>query len=320
VTDTTATQLPTVSLTPDKLFYSLKLWIEQIKVAITRDAAAKATLLEQLSQERLAEAKAMAEAGKTDLANQALAEANAKLAEAQKAIEAANAADKDISKLTAEVNADQAKFAVVLTSVLAKAPADVQAQLQPAVTDLLTQVAATQDTVTNDDKAAEEAAKIADEAKLKTDLSAMQPRMVLVLNAMSKASGKSLNDVLAMYKKNPGLGNIAKALGLKMGAVQHAAQIQWMMVNKDGSVTIDLNAQPTTTPTAPATAPTGTQVTAPTAATTTVTLDAKTEADDEDKAEDAARLEISKGKGKEKQEQEHGKGQEKSKEHGNGKH
>ncbi len=304
-----STALPEVSLTPDKLFYSLKLWVEKIQLLITTDAANKAALLEAQAQTRLAEAKAMAEAGKADLATAALNEAAAKLEAAKAAIDKAADSNKDISKLSAMIEADQAKFAVALSVMIEKAPDEVKAQVEPMIADLLVQVATNADAAAKDETAAEEAAKVAEEAKLEAELGALQPRMVLVLDAMAKASGKDLKDVLGMYQKNPGLGRIAKELGVKMGPVQHAAQAEW---KKGGKVEIELTAPTTPAPTTTA----NTDATA--TATVTAPATAQVEVQEEEQVQIAVPgLSISvKGKAN----VEHGKGQAKQNgNNGNGK-
>jgi len=220
-------ELPAVTIKPDQFFYGLKLWVENIKVAVTRDAIERAALLEQQAQTRLAEAKLMAEAGKMDLAQQALNEAKAKLGEAEKVMASAATANKDISRLATKIDSDQTTFAVVLTKILDKAPAETKEAMEPVVAEMLVQLAVMNETATPDEQAKEEAEKAIEEAKLQKELSALQPRMVLVLKAMAEASGKSLEEVAAMYKAHPGLGVLAKQLNLKMGPVQHAAQMEW---------------------------------------------------------------------------------------------
>jgi hypothetical protein len=232
----TTTALPTVSVTPDSMFYQLKLLVEKIRMAITIDAVDKATLLEQQAEVRLAEAKVMAEAGKADMAQAALVEAQTKLAAAQAQMKLAAKSNKDLTKLQSMVNLDETQFATVLSGILAKAPVDVQAKVQVMAADLLTQVSANKDTASKDDQAKVDADKVTTDAKLQSELSDLQPRQILVLNAMAKASGKSLADVFAMYQANPGLGRIAQELSLKMGAVQHAAQIEWKVAQKVDAV------------------------------------------------------------------------------------
>lgn len=243
-TDTTA-QLPDAGITPDQFLYKIKVLIENLRVVLTRDAADRAALLEQQAQTRLAEAKAMADEGKLDLAQQAMIEAQAKLEAAQQSIESSKQTDEQIAELAAKVEADQDTFVNALNEVLAKLPEDTRLKVEPTVAEIAVQVAALQDAAKQDEAAKEEAEKAAEEADLKEELSALQPRMVLVLNSMAKASGKSLAEVFVMYQQNPGLGRIAKELGLKMGAVQHAAQIDWKKVQKDGYV-IDITSGTTT--------------------------------------------------------------------------
>jgi hypothetical protein len=316
VESSTDAQLPQVTMTPDKILYVLKLWVEKIQLVITTDAADRAAILETQAQTRLAEAKAMAEAGKQDLAQTALDEAKAKLEAAQKEIEAAAKANKDMTELSTKISADQNKFADAINVMLAKAPEQVRAEFEPVAAELMVQIAANQDAAKQDEAARQEAEKLAEQA----DMEGLQPRMVLVLNAMANASGKDLKDVYAMYKVNPGLGRIAKALGLKMGAVQHAAQIQWKLVQA-GDVT--------TAPTAQTTAPalTTTQAQTGTAAATSTTVTTEEEDDDAKIDADSKTTIVIPGlnlaqKGKENAEQ--GKGHEKQEEHGkgngNGKH
>lgn len=220
-------ELKEVTLTPDKLFYFLKLWVEQVQLSLTRNAAARAALLEEQAQTRLAEAVALAEAGKADLAQKAMLEAKAKLVSASKEIGEATESGKDLEKLITQIEADQTRFAKAVSKIVEELPVEVKEEMEPLTTDLLVQVALAQDSVKQEEAPAEEAEQTAAEAGLEAELAGLQPRMVLVLQAMAKASGKELAEVYAMYQQNPGLGNIAKELGLKMGPVQHAAQIHW---------------------------------------------------------------------------------------------
>jgi hypothetical protein len=235
--------LPNAGLTPDKLFYFLKLWIEQVQLTLTRDAAARAALLEKQAQTRLAEAVEMANAGKADLAQKAMAEAQTKLAAASKEIKAASESGKDLQKLVAQVEADQTRFAKAVSAIVAKVPDEVKQEIEPATADLLVQVAATGDAATKDETPAQEAEQAAAESGLEAELSALQPRTVLVLKAMADASGKDLADLYAMYRQNPGLGRIAKELGLKMGPVQHAAQIEWKRAKGEVELKIEAEKQ-----------------------------------------------------------------------------
>lgn len=225
--------LPDVSLTPDRLFYFLKVWVEDVRVALTRDAAARASLLEEQAQVRLAEAVKMAEEGETDLAEAALAEAQAKLAEASEQIAVAADAGKDLTSLVERIEADQSRFAGAVQAMLADLPEETREALEPLTADLLAQVALTQDAAEPDEEIAEEAEEVAAEAGLEEELAELQPRMVLVLKAMAEASGKDLAEVYAMYSENPGLGRIARELKLKMGPVQHAAQLNWKQAKDD---------------------------------------------------------------------------------------
>ncbi|MDB4897614.1 MAG: hypothetical protein JWN15_3876 [Firmicutes bacterium] len=156
-----SSNLPNVTLTPDKLLYVLKMWAEKIQLVVTTDSASKAALLETQAQTRLAEARAMAQAGKPDLAQAALLDAKVKLAAAQKAIEAAAKTNKDMSTLTTKLAADQISFAGAINAMLAKAPDSVRAEFQPVAAELMLQIAANQDAAKQDKAAAKQAAKVA---------------------------------------------------------------------------------------------------------------------------------------------------------------
>jgi len=230
---TTTAALPEESLTPGDFFYFLKRWVEALQVALTRDAAGRAALLEQQAQTRLAEAVQLADEGQTDLAQAAMTEAQAKLAEAQRVIDKAVANGEDLTELVAQVEESEVRYARAVTGLLETLPETVVEEIELLTTDLLAQVAQTQDAATQDEATVEEAEQTAEEAGLSEELAAVSPRTVLVLKAMAKASDKSLAEVFALYQQNPGLGNIAKALGLKMGPVQHAAQIEWKKLKGD---------------------------------------------------------------------------------------
>lgn len=220
--------LPQVSLTPDQFFYFVKLWVEKVQVVLTRDTADRAALLEQQAQVRLAEATAMAEAGKTDLAQKALEEAQARLQEAESLIGQAAQAGNDLKALASTVQGDQVLFAQAASDLLSKLPEEVRTKLEPIAAELLLQVAENGDAL-NPDEVKEEAEEAAEEAGITADIA---PRTLLVLKAMAEASGKDLSEVVALYEQNPGLGRIAQQLGLKMNPVQHAAQVEWKKAQK----------------------------------------------------------------------------------------
>jgi hypothetical protein len=243
---------PNVTLTPDKLLYVLKMWAEKIQLVVTTDSVSKAALLETQAQTRLAEARAMAQAGKPDLAQAALLDAKVKLEAAQKAIEAAAKTNKDMSTLTTKLAADQISFAGAINAMLAKAPDSVRAEFQPVAAALMVQIAANQDAAKQDEAAAKQAAQLTADAHLKTEKSAVQPRMLLVLNAMAQASGKDLSEVYAMYQANPGLGHIAQELGLSMGSVQQAAQIEWKVTQQGPAAPAATSAPAAPAPATPA--------------------------------------------------------------------
>lgn len=80
--------MPDPGMLPDSPFYGLKLFVESIGTTFTFGAEARADRALELAEVRLAEAKAMAEMNKGDLAAQAVADYKSKMEEAQE-----NAAD-----------------------------------------------------------------------------------------------------------------------------------------------------------------------------------------------------------------------------------
>lgn len=208
--------LPQVTLGPDNLFYLFKLWAERIQVAVTVDAGQKALLLEQLAQLRLAEAKVMAEAGNAKLAERAMLAAKVRMEQAQVQIEVALAKDKDISRVAAEVRADQVRFAAAVTAILAKLPADAQTTAESIGADLLIQAAVSQDIINGNAELRAEAEQAMLQADIKDASVTLQPRIMLVLQAMADASGESLAKVYTMHQANLSLSETARELRVNM--------------------------------------------------------------------------------------------------------
>lgn len=125
-------EMPDPGVLPDSPFYSLKLFVESIETTFTFGAEAKADRALELAELRLAEAQAMAEMNKEDLATKAVAEYESKIEEAEE-----NAAEIEDTEKREEVsNRIEAATSVhidVLNEVKLKVPASARAGIESAI-------------------------------------------------------------------------------------------------------------------------------------------------------------------------------------------
>lgn len=238
--------LPDPGLTPDSFLYWVKRLVERVQVALTLDAANKAEALTRQAEVRLAEAKAMAGAGQPDLAAKALADGNARLAEAQQVMARAAAQGKDLQKLAVKLDDRGSLWAATLAQVMATLPEAEQANVEAQVADFWLRALDARDSARrekDDDHErhggrqaqleAEVKALVNDDqvaAELKAEY--LSSRTLLVLDQMARESGRPLADVIKLYTELHGVGRVAKALDLKLGDVQHGAQVKFKAVMK----------------------------------------------------------------------------------------
>lgn len=125
-------EMPDPGVLPDSPFYSLKLFVESIGTTFTFGAEARADRALELAEVRLAEAQAMAETNKADLAVKAVAEYESKIEEAEE-----NAADIEDEEKREEVQ-DRIEAATsahidVLNEVKLQVPASARAAIEGAI-------------------------------------------------------------------------------------------------------------------------------------------------------------------------------------------
>ena len=116
---------------PDDPLYPVKQLIEKIRLAVTTDNQAEVELHLRLAQERLAEADAMAEEGKTDEARQALNDLNKEMREAYRLAGMVPGHDREI--LLAKFAVISQRHMLVLEGVLERAPESAKPAIERAI-------------------------------------------------------------------------------------------------------------------------------------------------------------------------------------------
>ncbi|MFA5866711.1 MAG: DUF5667 domain-containing protein [Actinomycetota bacterium] len=118
---------------PDSPLYPVKQLIEKIRLAVTTDNQAEVELHLQNAEERLAEADAMAEEGKTEEARQALNEMMKEMRAAYKLAGMVPGHDREI--LLAKFAVISQRHMLVLEGVLERAPDSAKPAIERAITD-----------------------------------------------------------------------------------------------------------------------------------------------------------------------------------------
>jgi hypothetical protein len=125
-------EMPDPGVTPDSPFYGIKLFFESVGTTFTFGAEARAERALELAEVRLAEARAMAEMDKPDLAVQAVAEYESKMEEAEE-----NAADIEDEEKREEVRnrieAATSAHIDVLNEVKLQVPSSARAAIEGAI-------------------------------------------------------------------------------------------------------------------------------------------------------------------------------------------
>jgi hypothetical protein len=118
---------------PDSPLYPVKQLIEKIRLAVTTDNAAEVELHLQNAEERLAEADAMAEEGKTEEARQALNDMMKEMRAAYKLAGMVPGHDREI--LLAKFAVISQRHMLVLEGVLERAPDSAKQAIERAIAD-----------------------------------------------------------------------------------------------------------------------------------------------------------------------------------------
>ncbi len=130
------TELPDPGMTPDSPFYFLEIIAEEIGTFFTFGDLKKAERHAALAEERLAEAQAMVEKGKSELAEKTLAryekQLNKSIARAEKAMAKGKSTEKVI-EVVAKVGQATSKHLEVLAEIYEKVPEQVKPAIENAM-------------------------------------------------------------------------------------------------------------------------------------------------------------------------------------------
>lgn len=124
--------MPDPGVLPDSPFYGLKIFVESLGTTFTFGAEGKAERALELAEVRLAEAQAMAEMNKGDLAAQAAENYKSKMEEAKE--NAANIEDTvNREAVLARIDAATSTHIDILNEVKLKVPASAMAAIEGAI-------------------------------------------------------------------------------------------------------------------------------------------------------------------------------------------
>jgi len=163
----TESTLPSPGLTPDSPFYFLERFFEGIGTFFTFGDVAKAERYARLASERVAEAKAVVDKGKPEVAEKALTRYQEYLEKSLAKTEEAQAKGKSVAEVTEIVSQATIKHLTVLEEVLEKVP-------QPAKSAILQ---AREASKTGQIKALEALSKEKPERAVKLNIQAIQNRL-----------------------------------------------------------------------------------------------------------------------------------------------
>lgn len=128
-----ANDLPKPGILPDSPFYFLKSWSEAIGTFFTFGDVAKAGRYLSLSEKRLAEAKALVEKGKPEVAERAIGRYQEQLNQALTKAEEAKTKGLDTDEVLVRVSEATLKHEAVLADVLENVPEQAQEAIKKAM-------------------------------------------------------------------------------------------------------------------------------------------------------------------------------------------
>ncbi len=128
-----ANELPEPGMLPDSPFYFLKNWLEALGTLLTFDEAKKAERFLDLAERRLAEANALADKGKPEIAERAVERYREQLGRAMQKAEQAKARGVDTDELLERVSGRTLKHQEVLANVYEKAPEEAKEAIERAM-------------------------------------------------------------------------------------------------------------------------------------------------------------------------------------------
>lgn len=185
----TEAELPLPGLTPDSPFYFLERFFEGVGTFFTFGDLAKAERYAELAAERVAEAKALVDKGKPEVAEIALTRYQDQLGKSLAKVEQARAKGKSVSEVAEIVSQATAKHLTVLEEVLERVPD----QAKPAI------LRAREVSKTGQVKALENLAKERPERAANLNIQAIQGRLEKIKNEAREGDEESLRRILADF-------------------------------------------------------------------------------------------------------------------------
>lgn len=168
----TEAELPSPGLTPDSPFYFLEIFFEGVGTFFTFGDVAKAERYANLAAERVAEAKAVVDKGKPEVAEKALTRYQEQLEKSLAKADQAQAKGKSVSAVTEIVSQATAKHLTVLEELLERVPE----QAKPAI------LQAREVSITGQVKALENLSKEKPERAANLNIQAIQNRLEKIKN------------------------------------------------------------------------------------------------------------------------------------------
>lgn len=210
-------------INPDSPFYILDKLAEKIHIALITDAVKEAEAMAAIAQERLAESKAMLEAGKLDKAAQSINEYKELMDKAMDIIDSAAKEGKAVVKTIDKIAEYEIDDEADIEALMDKIPAEFKPELEKAIYALPEEKPA-EDKNTEDKEDAEKAntastiltEKIQDKALLeKIRAAGLNNRQLAALVSLSEQSDKDLDEVVDLFLANSkGIGKTIMELDL----------------------------------------------------------------------------------------------------------
>jgi len=235
-------ELLPAGVTPDSWLYGLKKFSENIDLFFTFDDLAKAEKLAYYAELRLAEAKELAENGKTEFVDDLVKEYKLKLENSNELVETAQQVGKNVTKVTGLIAVSTSIHVDILEEVLQQVPEKTKLSLQNAINyskegnkgalDVLKEV--------QPEVAAEIHLRIAEKRLLKAQEKAQENKSELVVNLILEYE-EGLN-------KSCQLAEVAKELGKNTASLEqliteatstHLAVLSDVYVKVPGQTTKD---------------------------------------------------------------------------------
>lgn len=129
----TSHTMPEAEMTPDNPFYGIKRFVESVHLFLTFDPVERAKLRLQFAEQRLAEAKAMAEKGDYDQVCKLLSDYEDELNKCLEEVESAEAQGKSVEEVQEIVYEATLVHQAVIEAVMEKAPQQAMQGLEKAL-------------------------------------------------------------------------------------------------------------------------------------------------------------------------------------------